>query len=74
MEIDRESPVPVWQQVAADVRRRIADGELTSMVPGVQRMAQEYGIAKGTAAKVLAALVEEGLVVAVHGKGHYVRR
>ncbi len=72
MEVDRESPVPVWQQVANDLRRRIESGELRGMVPGVHRLAQEYGIATGTAAKVLSYLVQEGLVVAVVGKGHYV--
>lgn len=72
MEVDRDSPVPVWQQVAADLRRRIKAGELTSMVPGVNRLAQEYGVARGTAAKVLDSLVQEGVLIAVHGKGHYV--
>lgn len=42
------------------------------MVPGVNRLAQEYGVARGTAAKVLDALVQEGVLIAVHGKGHYV--
>ena len=74
MEVDRDSPVPVWQQVAGDVRRRIKAGELTSTVPGVHRLAQEYGIATATAAKVLRHLVQEDVVVAVVGKGHYIRQ
>lgn len=64
--------VPVWRQVADDVKRRIADGELTGLVPGINRLAQEYEIARNTAVKVLAALTEEGVIVSVHGKGHYV--
>jgi DNA-binding GntR family transcriptional regulator len=74
MEVDRDSPVPVWRQVAGDVRRRIDTGELRSTVPGVHRLAQEYGIATATAAKVLRHLVHEEVVVAVVGKGHYVRQ
>lgn len=74
MEVDRASPVPVWQQVADDLRRRIEAGELTTVVPGVHRLAQEYGIATATAAKVLRYLVQEGVIVAVVGKGHYVKK
>lgn len=74
VEVDRESMVPVWRQVADDIRRRIDCGEITWMVPGINRLAQEYEIARNTAVKVLAALTEEGVIVSVHGKGHYVKK
>jgi DNA-binding GntR family transcriptional regulator len=74
VEVDRDSMVPVWQQVTDDLRRRIESGELRGMVPGINRLAEEYGIARNTAVKVLAALTQQGVIVSVHGKGHYVNR
>ncbi len=74
MEVDRNSPVPVWRQVAEDLRRRIDAGELRITVTGIDRLSQEYGIARATAEKVLAYLATEGVVKPVPGKGHYIVR
>jgi DNA-binding GntR family transcriptional regulator len=61
-------------QVTALVRERIVSGELPpgAMVPSIVQIHQEYGIAKTTARKVLAALREEGLIVTTPGWGSFV--
>jgi GntR family transcriptional regulator len=70
--VDHDSPVPLYQQVAALLRARIASGELTSRMPSLKTIAQDYGVAHVTAEKAMALLRDEGLVVVVVGRGAYV--
>ncbi|WP_432846987.1 TetR/AcrR family transcriptional regulator C-terminal domain-containing protein [Amycolatopsis sp. CA-161197] len=53
-----------YLEIAAELRRRIADGELVpgAKVPSTRRIAVEWGVATATAAKALATLGQEGLV------------
>jgi GntR family transcriptional regulator len=71
---DRQGPVPPWMQVRDLLRGRIVSGELApgDMVPSIVALHQEYGIAKTTARKVLAALRDEGLIVTTPGWGSFV--
>jgi GntR family transcriptional regulator len=66
--IDRSSPEPVWQQVRADVVRRIQDGDFDEAVPGEHVMAAEYGVSRQTVRLALRSLRESGVVTA--GRGH----
>jgi DNA-binding GntR family transcriptional regulator len=56
------------------LRQKILSGELASgaMVPSIVTIHQEYGIAKTTARKVLAALRDEGLIITTPGWGSFV--
>ncbi|MGK5729577.1 GntR family transcriptional regulator [Streptomyces sp. URMC 124] len=60
-----------YRRIAAELRARIASGEIRpgEKVPSVRRIAQEWGVATATAAKVLSVLREEGVVRAVPGVG-----
>jgi len=71
---EREGHIPPWMQVRDELRRRIVSGELApgAMVPSIVTMHQEFGIAKTTARKVLAALRAEGLIVTTPGWGSFV--
>ncbi|MER6361099.1 GntR family transcriptional regulator [Kitasatospora sp. NPDC001527] len=57
---------PPFRRIAADLRRRIADGELApgERVPSNRRLAQDWGVALATATKALTVLRLEGLVEA----------
>lgn len=74
MMIDPDGPEPLYQQVAAILRGRIASGELppNRPVPSVAQLVQEFEIARGTAIKALEVLRSEGLVRVVVGRGTYV--
>ncbi len=74
MSIDHESPEPVYLQLAAIIRKQIQDGKLTSRIPSVRTLAEEYGVSHVTADKSLKVLKDEGLIVSVVGKGAYVNR
>ena len=58
-------------RVEADLRRRLDAGEWASgePLPSVAQLAGEYEVARGTVARVLAKLAEEGLVHVVPGGG-----
>jgi DNA-binding GntR family transcriptional regulator len=72
--VDHDSPEPLYRQVAGLLRARIASGELTSRLPSLKTIAQEYGVSHVTAEKAVALLRDDGLVVVVVGRGAYVRK
>jgi DNA-binding GntR family transcriptional regulator len=75
MEIDRASPVPPYQQIAAFLRAAILRGDFApgSRLPGVEQTVQEWGVARTTARKALALIRDEGYTFASVGLGYYVR-
>lgn len=73
--LDPEDSRPPYRQIAEALRRRIRSGDLApgARLPAVHELAEEYGVAPGTANSAIAALREEGLVFTQHGKGSFVR-
>ncbi|WP_433517538.1 GntR family transcriptional regulator [Nonomuraea sp. CA-143628] len=63
-----------WQAVADEIRRRIAAGvyQPGMPVPGEPRLAVELGVSKGTARRALNALLADGTLYSVLGKGTFV--
>lgn len=57
---------PPYLRIVAEIRRRIADGELApgDRIPSTRRIAEEWGVALATATKALTTLRLEGLVEA----------
>jgi GntR family transcriptional regulator len=72
--IDHDSPVPLNEQLAGILRTMITDGRITGRVPSILTLAQEYGVSHRTSQRALTTLADEGLIVAVRGKGFYVKR
>ena len=75
-EIDHDGPEPVYVQLASLLRDRIGSGELPPgrALPSRERLAAEYGIARGTVERALAVLRREGLVATTFGRGVFVVR
>ncbi|MFJ2030543.1 winged helix-turn-helix domain-containing protein [Streptosporangium sp. NPDC087985] len=65
---------PKSEQVLTEMRRRIQTGDYKPgyPVPGEPRMAEEFGIARRTARKVINALIAERLVYTVRNIGTFV--
>ncbi|BBH63932.1 GntR family transcriptional regulator [Actinoplanes sp. OR16] len=61
----------MYQEIAAEIRRRIEAGELRpgDRVPSARAITREWGVAIATATKAQAALREEGLTTARPGVG-----
>ena len=74
VDIDRSSPVPLYQQIAEYIRTRIEDGQYPagSLVPSLQRIHQETGVAVKTIQNGIRLLAADGWVKIVLGKGTYV--
>jgi DNA-binding GntR family transcriptional regulator len=64
--------VPLHEQLAAELRAKIKSGELTTRVPSILTLAQEYGVSHKTAQHALETLKAEGVIVSVRGLGYYV--
>ena len=71
MEIDHSSPVPLHEQVAAAVRRSIAEGEARSgeRLPPARDLAAVLGVNANTVFRALRTLRDEGLVEFRRGRG-----
>jgi GntR family transcriptional regulator len=71
VEIDHFSPVPLHEQVAAAIRRAIADGEARSgeRLPPARDLAAVLGVNANTVFRALRTLREEGLVEFRRGRG-----
>lgn len=75
MTVDRDSPIPLYQQIASQLRQKIEDGTLNpgSKLPNEEALRQAYQTSRVTVRNAIAILAEEGLVDRRHGKGTYVR-
>jgi GntR family transcriptional regulator len=62
------SPPLLWQQLLADLRRRLADGEFATTFPGELALVAEYGVSRQTVRHALRQLREDGVVVAARGR------
>lgn len=72
--IDPDLPIPLWEQLAGILRAKVKSGELNGRVPSIKSLSQEYEVSTRTAERALSTLKDEGLLVALHGKGYYVAR
>lgn len=72
--IDQWARDPLRDQLAAVLRAKIESGEWPPgyRLPGEVRLAQEYGVARGTVRAALDLLREEGRVVTFTGRGSFV--
>lgn len=70
-DLDRDSPVPLYQQLAAELRRRIAEEKLTRL-PSWRTLCEQYDVSRPVAEKAVGILKDAGEVFTVNGKGTYV--
>src|SRR6201997_3283918 len=71
VEIDHSSPVPLYEQVAAAIRRAIAEGEAVAgeRLPPARDLAAVLGVNANTVFRGLRTLRDEGLVEFRRGRG-----
>jgi GntR family transcriptional regulator len=71
MTVDRDSALPLWAQVLADLRRRLAAGEFRLRFPGDTELTEHYGVSRHTVREAVRHLQDEGVVE--RGRGTFVR-
>ena len=62
-----------YVQVADDIARRIAAGEIRHKLASERSLAEEYGVAYVTVRHAMSILRERGLVRTAQGRGTFVR-
>lgn len=73
--IDRNSPVPAYQQIANDITKRIAAHEwhIDDKLPSEMELSQNYGVSRVTLRQAMAQLEQDGIIKKFQGKGAFVR-
>ncbi|WP_136519793.1 GntR family transcriptional regulator [Cellulomonas telluris] len=76
VQVDPASPVPVFEQLRAQIERLIVSGRLPvgSTLPPIRHLAADLGLARGTVNRVYEALARDGLVETAGRRGTVVRR
>jgi GntR family transcriptional regulator len=64
----RTSSEPLWSQLLADLRSRLADGEFGEAFPGELALVEDYGVSRHTVREALRHLRTEGTVTAARGR------
>lgn len=73
--VDKGADRPVFKQIADDLRAQIATGSWGAgeRIPSESQLMDRYGVARMTVRQALGALKAEGLLLAEHGRGVFVR-
>lgn len=68
------SPIPLYLQIAETMRERIRKGvwQLDDVIPTLEELALEFGVARVTVRQAVQLLVQEGLLMPQRGKGTFV--
>lgn len=72
--IDRASPLPLWAQIAGELRRRVAEGEFEARFPTEEELSQAYGVSRQTVREAVRHLQTDGLLVRQRGRGTQLAR
>lgn len=62
---------PLWQQVLADLERRIASGDIADRFPTDRELTEHYGVSRHTAREAVRRLRARGLVERHRGRGSF---
>ena len=73
--IVRNSPLPVYKQLAESLHRRIMAGEFQpgERLPAETKLAEMYAVSPMTVRKALSLLASQSMVTAIRGSGTYVK-
>jgi DNA-binding GntR family transcriptional regulator len=73
--VTRRGRLPVYEQIADDLRAQILDGTLEAggQLPTEAELTDRYQVARATVRQALTSLVNEGLILSVRPRGHFVR-
>lgn len=72
--VDPYSQIYAYVQVADDVERRIAAGEISEKLPSERSLAEEYGVAYATVRHAMEELRQRGTIITIHGRGTFVKK
>lgn len=72
--LDRSSPLPLWAQLEAELRRRLDAGEFDDRFPTDAELTDAYGVSRHTVREAIRSLNSSGLLRRERGRGTVVNR
>jgi GntR family transcriptional regulator len=72
--LDRAAPLPLWAQLAGELRRRLEAGHFQERFPTDRELTETYGVSRQTAREAVRRLGEQGLLERRRGQGTFLRR
>lgn len=68
-------PLPKYRQLVADIREKIASGELAAgaQIPSTAELCAQYGVSATVVNQAVLILAADGLIEGVAGVGRFVR-
>ncbi|MGH1505872.1 MAG: GntR family transcriptional regulator [Acidimicrobiales bacterium] len=72
--LDRGSPLPLWAQLEADLRRRLEAGEFDDRFPTDLELTESYAVSRHTVREAVRHLNKTGLLKRERGRGTVVNR
>ncbi|GMQ57957.1 GntR family transcriptional regulator [Vallitalea sediminicola] len=75
LKIDKDSPVPIYYQIANNIKTRIINGEwnIGERIPSEFEFTSEYNVSRVTIRQSLANLEKDNIIYKIRGKGVYVK-
>ena len=70
--LDRDDPLPLWAQLEAELRRRLAAGDFRARFPTDQELVEAYEVSRHTVREAVRRLRAEGVLHRRRGRGSYV--
>ncbi len=76
LDIDNNSKLPVYLQIAASIMAAVRDGHLVrdQQIPSINEMSEEYLLSRGTVEKAYKELRDKKVIISVKGKGYFINR
>jgi GntR family transcriptional regulator len=71
-DLDPDSPVPYFEQLAGILRAQIETGRIRGKLPSETTLTQEYGVSRGTVRRAVELLINDGYVRISRGRGTFV--
>ena len=71
-DLDPDSPVPLYEQLASTLREQIDAGRIAARLPSEPSLVQEYGVSRGTVRRAVALLIDSGYARVSRGRGTFV--
>src|SRR5690554_3593341 len=70
--MNRRSVLPKYYQLELSLRRRVAELPIGTALPAEPELSRQYGISRTTVRQAIDALIVDGLVERIQGKGTFV--
>lgn len=72
MELDVHNPIPLHVQLKEILKNEILQGSFTERIPSERELMDTYSVSRTTVREAISALVREGVLEKIHGKGTFV--